>query len=217
MVTSVTARPRRHAADPPATRRVLRRRARPLALVAAATLLAAACGSSPPSPSPTTAPTPIVTPNPHLGNPATAQEVFNGLGRAGLSITPNTATTGAQDSDVVTKIFATYLGWPLDVVQYRTSGALTKATPWTAGEGPGRGESAVTLVGSNILVSWGPRTPGVKPERPDDRQADGLEKLVGALDLLLWPLRARANVPVAVAPTVAAAPASPAPRATPKP
>ncbi len=190
-------------------------------LLAAATLLVAACGGTPPSPPPTVAPTPIVTPDPHLADPATAQEVFNGLGRAGLSITPNTATTGARDSDIVTKIFATYLGWPLDVVQYRTSGALTKATPWTAGEGPGRGETPVALAGSNILVTWGPRISGVKPGPPDDRQSVGLDKLVGALDVLLSPLRARANVPVAVSPTVAAAPASPAPspapEATPKP
>lgn len=191
----------------PAWRRASMRLA--LAPVAALACLVVACGGGPPSSSPTPVPAPIATPDPHLGDPASAQDVFNGLGRAGLSITPNTASAGAKDSDVVTKIFATYLGWPLAVVQYRTTGSLTRATNWAAGEGPGHGEPAVSIAGSNILVTWGPRISGMEPGQPDERQSAGLAKLAGALDALLSPLRARANVRVSLATSVASGQSAP--------
>lgn len=200
----------------PVTRGPLRSAAAPvlptlalLALVVAAWAVAA-CAGAPPSPSPTPVPTPVVTPDPHLGDPATAQEVFNGLGRAGLNITPNTATTGPQDGDIVTRIFATYLGWPLDVTEYRSSAALTKAVTWKAGEDPGRGEHPIAIAGSNILITWGPALSGAKPNLPDDRQTKGLTELVAALDKLLSPLRARTNTAVTITPPVASAPTAPA-------
>jgi hypothetical protein len=184
-------------------------------------LIVAACGASGPTPAPTLAPTPVVTPNPHLGDPASAQDVFNGLGRAGLSITPNTASAGSDDGPIVTRIFATYLGWPLGLTEYRTSAALAKAVAWKPGEAPGRGEHPIAVAGANILVTWGPATSGVKPGKPDGRQAEGLRELVAALDLLLAPLRARTTVavsisaPIASAPT-ASAPSAPAPSASAK-
>lgn len=206
MAISVTRRPRRSASAAAFPR---------LALLA---LVVAACAGAPPSPSPSPIPTPVVTPNPHLGDSATAQEVFNGLGRAGLVITPNTATSGSKDGAVVTRIFATYLGWPLDVTEYRTSDALDKVATWTPGEGPGRGEPPVTVAGANILVTWGPTASGAKPTMPDDRQTEGLADLVGALERLLAPLRARTNSAVAITPPVAVAPSppttTPAPKAT---
>ncbi|MGH2473743.1 MAG: hypothetical protein ACRDIL_00640 [Candidatus Limnocylindrales bacterium] len=184
-------------------------------------LVIGACGGGGPTPVPTTAPTPIVTPDPHLGDPATAQEVFNGLGRAGVRITPNTATAGPKDGDMVTKIFATYLGWPVIVTEFRSSAALAKVLSWEPGEDPGRGEHPIALAGSNILVTWGPAVSGAKPGRPDARQADGLKELVAALDVLLSPLRARTNVAVSISTPVATAPtapvASPEPEATPAP
>ncbi|MGP1673713.1 MAG: hypothetical protein ACTS8Z_00685 [Candidatus Limnocylindrales bacterium] len=189
-----------------------------LALLA---LLVAACAGAPPSPSPTAVPTPVVTPDPHLDDPATAQEVFNGLGRAGLQITPNTASTGPKDGDVVTRIFATYLGWPLVVAEYRSSAALGKVVTWEAGEDPGHGEHPIALAGGNVLVTWGPASSGAKPSLPDERQTMGLTDLVAALDKLLSPLRARTNTAVKITPPVASAPTSPAtkpgPKATPAP
>lgn len=169
-----------------------------LALSVAA-LLAAACSDAPASPSLTPAPTPVVTPNPHLGDPATARDVFNGLGRAGLKITPNTASAGADGAAVVTRINATYLNWPLDVTQFRTAADLAKKAGWESGEVPGRGEPPVALAGYNILVTWGPRSTGAEPSAPDARQAAALEALVDALDRLLSPLRTRTVVPVTVA------------------
>jgi hypothetical protein len=177
----------------------------PVTLALAA--IVAACGTGAPPPSPTPAPTPVVTPNPHLGDPATAREVFNALGRAGLKMTPNTATAGAEGAPVIEKINATYLGWPLDVTQYRTSKDLAKAVKWEAGKAPGKGEPPVAIVGSNILITWGPSAVGTKPKAPDERQAEALDALVLALDRLLSPLRARTVVPV----QIASAPASTAP------
>lgn len=182
------------------------RGARSAAALVVAVALVAACGGAQPSAAPSAAPTPLVTPNPHLPSPATAQQVFSGLGKAGLRITANTASLGAEGSDVVTKIYATYLGWPLDVVQYRSTTALTKVTEWPAGEAPGTGEPPIALAGMNILITWGPMVSGSKPGKPDSRQSDGLRALVSALDPLLSPLRARANVPVAISGQVATAP-----------
>src|ERR671910_3857391 len=81
-------------------------------------ILAAACGPAPASSVPTRVPTPVPTANPHLADPASAQAVFNGLGREGLKVTTNTAELGAQGSAVVTRVYATYAGWPLEVVEY---------------------------------------------------------------------------------------------------
>jgi hypothetical protein len=181
-------------------------------------ILAAACASPPPSPSATPAPTPLVTPNPHLADPATAQDVFNGLGRQGLRITPNTATTGSAGGAVVTRINGTYLGWPLDVTEYRTSADLADAATWQADQPPGPGEPPVALAGYNILVRWGPYGPGVEPPAPDERRSAALAALVTALDHLLSPLHSRTVVPVQVAAVPALqAGASAAPKATPAP
>jgi hypothetical protein len=190
----------------------------PVTLVLAG-IIAAACSTPPVVSSPTPAPTPLVTPNPHLADPATAQDVFNGLGREGLRITPNTANAGSDGGAVVTRINGTYLGWPLDVTQFRTAADLAKAAKWKAGEAPGRGEPPVALAGYNILVSWGPSEIGSKPPTPDGRKAAALEALVRALDRLLSPLRARTVVPVQVAAAPEAAETAPsaAPKATPAP
>ncbi len=119
-------------------------------LVSLATVLAA-CGEPPPSVAPTVRPTPVVTPDPHLGDPTTADDVYLGLGRAGLRITANNASAG-DDGDLVKRINATYLGWPLAVSEYRTSLALADATDWTGrrAAGPGRG----TRSRSRAPTSW---------------------------------------------------------------
>ena len=185
------------------------RAVRVVTAIVAAAALAAACSNAPPSASPSVAPTPLVTPNPHLPSPATARQVFAGLGKAGLPITANTATLGPDGGDVVTKIYATYLGWPLDVTEYRSATALTKAITWADGEEPGKGEPPIALAGVNILITWGPARSGHTPAQLDDRQTDALSRLVSAADILLSPLKTRTSVPVktaAVASPVAASP-----------
>jgi hypothetical protein len=126
---------------------------------------------------------------------------------ARLNITANTAKLGAEDSDVVTKIYATYLGWPLDVTQFRSASALSESLDWPVGEEPGRGEPPIALAGGNILITWGPAVSGKLPSKPDTRQAGALGDLVLAVDVMLAPLQARTNVPVTVtAPVVSASP-----------
>ena len=181
-------------------------------LAAITALVVAACGEAPPSVAPTTAPTPLITPDPHLSDPTTADEVYRGLGRSGLRITANNATAGGEDADLVKRINATYLGWPLNVSEYRSSTALRKDTRWDPGEPPGQGEAPVAVAAANILVTWGPQT-GERPASPDARQSEGLDDLIAALDRLLKPLRARTIVKVSV-PGVVLGPA-PDPSASP--
>jgi hypothetical protein len=124
------------------------------------------------------------------------------------------------------RINATYVDWPFDVFQFRTPEDLAAATAkWADEDGPGKGDPPVSIVGQNILVTWGPRTTGRVPEAPDARQADALRALVAALEPLLSPLRAHAVVPIELAvapsasepaPSASAAP-SKKPKATPKP
>jgi len=188
----------------------------PVTLVLVA-FLAAACAEAPASPSPTRAPTPIPTVDPHLADPASAQAVFNGLGREGLKVTTNTAEVGAAGTAVITRINATYGGWPLQVVEYRTAADLAEAASWKAGQAPGKGEPPVALAGSNILVRWGPRDRDARPPRLDERQTAALEALVAAMDRLLSPLRTRTIVPVETVSVPAASGTGPsaAPRAAP--
>jgi hypothetical protein len=178
--------------------------------------LLGACGSAPPSTVPATPrPTPVITPDPHLGDPATANDVFLGLARAGLRMTANNADAGGEDSALVKRINATYLGWPLAVSEYRTSAALARVTDWAEEGKPGQGDPPVAIAGLNILVEWGPTT-GEAPPEPDGARRDGLRELASQLDRLLSPLRARAVIAVPGAGTASVDPsgtteATPAP------
>jgi hypothetical protein len=170
-----------------------------IALVAVSVFALVACGEAAPSSAPPTVrPTPTATPDPHLTDPTTAEDVWRGLGAAGLRMTANNATTGGGDSDLVMRINATYLGWPLNVSEYRGSEALAEETDWKPDEKPGQGDAPIAIAGANILVTWGPQT-GEKPVEPDERQVEGLDALVAALDRLLSPLRTRTVVAVEVA------------------
>lgn len=171
--------------------------ARSLIALVAAAVIVTACSSPTSSASPSPVPTARPTPNPHLPSPATAQQVFAGLGKAGLRITANTASLGPEEGDIVRKVFATYLGWPLDVTEYRSEGAMTKAVPWPDGEAPGKGEPMLALAGGNILITWGPVVTS-KPRKLNERQVDALTDLVSATDALLAPVKTRTNVPGAL-------------------
>ena len=162
-----------------------------------------ACAEAPPSSVPATPrPTPLITADPHLGDPATADDVFRGLARAGLRMTANNADKGGEGSALVKRINATYLGWPLAVSEFRTTAALAKITDWAEDGKPDQGDPPVAIAGLNILVEWGPTT-GAKPPRPTGPRVDGLRDLAAQLDVLLSPLRARAivSVPGTEAPT----------------
>lgn len=185
--------------------------------------LAMGCASPPPSASPTARPTPVITPDPHLADPATADAVFLALGAAGLRLVANNAVGGTDDSPLVKRINATFQGWPLAVSEYRTSAALAKLTDWAAGARPDQGQPPVSIVGLNILIEWGPTT-GAEPPAPSGPQVQGLRDLAAALDALLSPLRVRSvvSVPGIVEPSAGSsagtsAGTSPAGEATPAP
>jgi hypothetical protein len=200
-------------------------RSRSLAAVLIAMgLFVAACGSPPPSVAPVTPqPTPVVTPNPHLVDPASADAVFTAIARARLPISANTAAAG---TDPVKQINATYLGWPMLISQYTSGASLAKARPWTAGDPPVRGEAPVAIIGLNILIEWGPMT-GAKPPTLDDAQVKAMAVFLKAIDPYIGPLRVRTttalDVPVAsAAPTptpspTASASAAPSRKPSPKP
>jgi hypothetical protein len=195
----------------PDARIVIPRGARPIAaiaLVAAVVLFAVTRGAAPAAVTPSAAPRVVVTPNPHLSTSATAQDVFNGLGHAGLQVTAHTASAGAADGPIVRRIFASYLGWPLDVTEYRSAKALSDAEKWKSGSTPEYGDPPITIAGGNILIIWGPTSSGRAPIEPDTRQKAGIQELVSAVEVLLSPIRAKSNVPVQITQVAAPAPSA---------
>lgn len=217
---------------------VLPRMIRPVAIVVAVALVAviifaATRGAAPVADIPSAAPSVLVTPNPHLPGDATAQQVFAGLNHAGLQVTAHTASAGSPNGPVVRKIFASYLGWPLDLTEYRSASLLEKDERWASGAKPDYGEPPLTVAGGNILIIWGPVLAGRAPAVPDDRQQAGFQALVNALEPLLSPIKAKSSVGVTIAapiveatPVPTAAPStaasakpakSPKPKPTPKP
>ena len=187
-----------------------------LAALLAVTGLVTACGVKAPTPVPTATPAPsryaVATPYPHLLEPATADAVYLGLLADGLVLTPIDSSTGKPGGDPVKRINATYEGWPLAIIQYRSAQTVSKATGWKSGVKPGKGEVPIQFMGLNVLVQWGPAA-GSIPKPPDARQLEAASALRGALDRLLSPLQARTIVPVPPsAPTSAPTPVpSPAP------
>jgi hypothetical protein len=171
------------------------------AAILAVALLAAACGGAAPTTAPTRAPVAVATPvpsvDPHLKSPATLEDVYKTLQRAGLEIVANTAGSGKQGAEPRRTLVATYAGWPLIINEYSSAKALAKAKKWKKGAKPGYGEPAVAIRGMNILVEYGPTT-GRRPPKPEGAQREAVVHLVEALDPILHPLRARANVTVKI-------------------
>ncbi len=75
--------------------------------------------SAAPAPSATVAPTPVVTPDPHLQEPVTADQVYIALRVAKLPVNSNNANLGRGNPDIVKQINAELDGWPLRITQYR--------------------------------------------------------------------------------------------------
>ena len=174
---------------------------RPRALVAtvAAVLIFAACGATASPPPATPSPSPSVfagpSPWPHLTEPATADDVFRALIADGLAIVPNTASSGGPGKEPVKRIDGTYAGWPIAIIQYKTTKSMRKATNWKSGAKPVQGEAPIAMTGLNILVEWGSKT-GAAPAQPVGPQVDAAHVLRFSLESLLSPLRTRLIVPV---------------------
>jgi hypothetical protein len=176
-------------------------------------VIAAACGSSaPPSVAPpTSAPTPVITPDPHLTEPATADQIFNAIRVGKLPLSVNNATAGGPDSPVVKQINAQVANWPLIITQYRSATALRDALKWDPAGGPQQGDPPYAWAGMNVLIAFGPVT-GV-PAAPDASRQEQAKALVSLIDPLLWPMEQRSIAPI---PTkLAILPATPAPSAAP--
>lgn len=189
-------------------------------------LILAACGSGPVSSgSPSTAPTPLITPDPHLREPVTADQIFRALGSAKLGLVANNANTGGANPDIVKLINADIGSWPLRIIEYRSAAALQKALGWKAGDPPGGDEPPYAFAALNVLVQYGPISARA-PSAPEAARQAAAQAIVAVLDPLLWPLRQRSVAPIAsrtpeptAAPSVAAPSAKPSakPAKTPKP
>ena len=181
-----------------------------LAAIVAMSAAVAACGTSAAESSvapPTAPPTPAITPDPHLTEPATADQIFNAIRRGDLPLTVNNATAGDPSSPVIKQINAAVGNWPLIISEYRSSSLLRDTIGWDPAAEPKQGDAPYTWVGMNILVKFGPTTG--HPTAPDDTRQQQAKDLIGLIDPLLWPLQQRAVVPV---PTKTGPPASsPAP------
>lgn len=191
-------------------------RTRPVLTLAAIVVMSAAvgaCGTSAAQPSAAVAsasPTPAITPDPHLTEPATADQIFNAIRRGDLALTVNNATAGDPSAPIVKTINAAIANWPLIISEYRSSSLLRESTGWDPAAGPRQGDSPYTWVGLNILVSFGPTTG--HPVPPDATRQQQARDLIALIDPLLWPMQQRAVVPV---PTKTAPPgSSPAPAAS---
>ena len=179
----------------------------------------AACGSSPPASNPpSAAPTPLITPDPHLKEPVTADQIFIALGAAKLGLVANNANTGANNPDVVKLINADIGSWPLRIVEFTSAAALQKALGWKAGTGPGGDEAPYAFVGLNVLIQYGPISARA-PAAPDGARQKLAASIVAVLDPLLWPILQRSVVAIpsrTAAPTAAPPAASPSAKPAPK-
>ena len=158
-----------------------------------AMLLVSACGSAPPSVAPPTArPTPVITPDPHLTEPATADQIFVAIRVGDLPLNANNATSGDPTSPIVKRINAAIGNWPLIITEFRSSAALRQSTSWDPTKPPTQGNAPYTFVGLNILIEFGPVT-GVLAAPDADRQKQA-RVLVDLVDPLLWPMEQRAVI-----------------------
>jgi hypothetical protein len=159
-------------------------------------LLAGACGgAASPTPARTAAPTPVITPDPHLTAPASVDQVFRLLGSAGLRITPNTAT-GGKGRDPAKRIHATYASWPLVLSEFTTPAALLAVGRFDPATPPAGTEAPYIVAGMNILIEFGPEVGRSPDAATDSVKRLAFEALVAALDPLVGPLAQRSVAPV---------------------
>jgi hypothetical protein len=180
----------------------------------AMSLAVVGCGSSAaPSVEPTALPTPVVTPDPHLSEPVTADQVFRLLGQAKLGIRANNANSGRGNAAIVKQINADVGNWPLRITQFRSSADLQKTLKWKDGAKPVRNETPYAFAALNVLIEYGPVSSAGTPTAPDGARQALAAQIAGTLDPLLWPMAQHSVVAVPVRTPVPAA--TPAPSAAP--
>jgi hypothetical protein len=164
-------------------------------------LIAGGCGPTAAAPSsPTPLPTPVITPDPHLTGPITADQVFGIIKASQLIVYSTNATEGP--APVVKRINADLDGWQLRITSYSTTASLQRSRTWKPGSAPGRGEPPYTFAALNVLIEYGPTRNGVAPAPPDDAHQAIAATLVAILDPLVWPIDQHSIViiPVRTAP-----------------
>jgi hypothetical protein len=175
-------------------------------------LIVGACGqAAAPSASATPLPTPVITPDPHLAAPVTADKVLKVLAAGHLTIYANNATGGP--SPIVKRINADLGGWPLRITAYTTATASRQSVPWKSGSAPGKGEAPYTLAALNVVVEYGPKVEGVAPPPADPAHKAVAASIVAILDPLVWPIEQHsvATIPARTSPPAGptAAPSKP--------
>lgn len=181
--------------------------------LAIASALVVGCGSAVPSTAaPSARPAPVITPDPHLTEPATADEIFVAIRSGSLPLSVNNATAGTPNEPLVKRINAHVANWPLVISEFRSSAALREAIDWDPTLPPAQGDPPYAFVGLNILVEFGPVTGPLAT--PDSARREQAEQVIDLIDPLLWPLEQRAVVAIATRtptapPSASAAPAAP--------
>jgi len=78
-----------------------------------------ACGGgAAQTPSPTPLPTPVVTPDPHLHEPVTADQIYTYLTAAKIGMSCPNANLGNGNPAIIKQINCSIGGWPLRITQY---------------------------------------------------------------------------------------------------
>ena len=196
----------------------------PVLAVGVFAVILAACGSSNGSAPPSVAATPSPTPDPHLSEPVTADQVYTIFYKAKMEPQCPNANLGNGNPRIVKQINCTVGGWPLRIIQYKTSALLTDSLDWQPGDKPVGDEAPYNWAGLNILIQFGPisaRAPG----EPEQARQTSAAALFAILDPLLWPIAQHSVIVIpgrtpdpTPAPTGSAAPSpSKAPTKTPKP
>lgn len=191
--------------------RLSNHRARRAVVAALLPAVLVACGGpAASSPPPSARPTPVVTPDPHLTEPATADELFGAIRLGDLPLSVNNATAGLAGDPLVKRINADVGNWPLVISEFRSAAALRETTGWDPSEPLAQGDPPYAFVGLNLLVEFGPITGPLA--NPDETRREQAEQLVAIIDPLLWPLEQRSVDPIATK-IDGAATGSPAPSA----
>jgi hypothetical protein len=180
-------------------------------LVLAIAVVVVACGGGPtPSPSAVAIPSPTRTPDPHLTEPASINAIFSKLDSAGLKVKANNADQ-PPSGEPRKRINATYAGWPLILSEYSSSAALRSGGRFDPSKKPAADDPPYAFAGLNILVEYGPRTPG-PDAAPEQRFHSAAIALILVLDPLVGPLQQRSVDPLPLRGA-----SSPAPSAAPSP
>jgi hypothetical protein len=178
-----------------------------IAAVGLFALLLGACGQNNGTPPPSVQPTPSPTPDPHLQEPVTADQVYTILTAAKLGMTCPNANLGNGNRKIVKQINCNLGGWPLRITQYRSGAILTDTLKWKPGQAPTGDQPPYGWAGLNVLIEFGPISARAPATPPSERQASAAS-ILAILDPLLWPIAQHSVVAIpARTPQPVAAPA----------